>query len=309
MQIANRQSKIAMLAWQGWQIRLPPGCNPLKLEGDFARGQVLVADMKQPRFGMRWSTPAAKKIDAYRWVNNALREEVGRLAADEARSCASENWIEAKIYSEPSPPGRDLWVAYSKMSGRLIQIVCPVDSPECRCVDGLILSLSDSKADAELSWSVFGLSCRTPPHFRLASNKLNAGDLTLNFQHQRRRLSVRQIGIADLALKRKTLAQWLEDQQRKQKQYRSETETATLSLATNDGRKLEGMRLQMHRRRRLFWARHLPAKTTMIALHDAHLNRLVLADSSDEMLAEKVAKSVGWADVNSGTISPGTRDA
>jgi hypothetical protein len=292
-----------MLAWQGWKIRLPAGWNPVKLEGDFARGQVLVADMKQPRFGMRWSTPAAKKVDAFRWTNNALREEVGRLAADEARSCGSENWIEARIYTEPSPPGRDVWVAYSMSSGRLVQIVCPIDSQEGRCIDDLVLSLADSKADAELAWSVFGLSCRTPPHFRLVSHKLNAGDLLLNFKHQKQQLSVRQIGIADLALKRQSLAQWLEGQRRQQKRYQSEPETATLSLATKDGRQLEGVRSQMHRRRRFFWARHLPVVMTMVALHDAHLNRLVLADASDEILAEKLAKSVGWADANTGTIS------
>ena len=35
-----------MFAWQGWKISLPAGWNPLKLDGDYARGQVLIAVLR-----------------------------------------------------------------------------------------------------------------------------------------------------------------------------------------------------------------------------------------------------------------------
>ena len=84
--------------------------------------------------------------------------------------------------------------------------------------------LTDTSANQELAWSAFDLSCKTPPGWRLQSQLLNAGDLSLTFEKERHWLLVRQIAVAHLALKRMPLAKWHESHRRKhERNYRFET--------------------------------------------------------------------------------------
>src|SRR5438105_12895676 len=108
-----------LTAWQGWQLRLPARWNPVKLEGDYRKGEALFADMDRARLGMRWSTVSANRFDAKR----VMRDEVGVLAADEASlfELAHESWRASLLYLEPEPPGRDVWVGYSAGSRRAVQ--------------------------------------------------------------------------------------------------------------------------------------------------------------------------------------------
>ena len=90
-------------------------------------------------------------------------------------------------------------------------------------------------------------------------------------------VSVRQIAIAELALKRMPLEKWLDGQQKKQAQaYRKSAECSPISIATMDGRMLTGIRGQMKRRRRYFWARNFPSRLVFMALHDTARDRLVV---------------------------------
>src|SRR5438034_2092048 len=109
---------MAVIAWQGWKLNLPEGWNPLRLEGDYDRGQALFVDLERPRLGLRWDKPRGQKFDAQRAIEQALKQEVGQLAAAEAARCGA-----GTLYLEPKPPGRDVWIGYSAPSGRLLQIV------------------------------------------------------------------------------------------------------------------------------------------------------------------------------------------
>ena len=75
---------VTLLCWQGWQLELPNRWNPTKIEGDYDSGAVMIADLHRPRLGLRWKR-AAKKLDKAKWSRKALLDEVGQLAADEAR--------------------------------------------------------------------------------------------------------------------------------------------------------------------------------------------------------------------------------
>ena len=80
--------------------------------------------------------------------------------------------------------------------------------------------------DDPTPWSIFELSCIVPASFRLTGQRLNAGDLSLQFTERRahrdgpprcffrRRLTVRQIAVAELALRRLPLDRWLAEQER-----------------------------------------------------------------------------------------------
>jgi len=108
---------------------------------------------------IRWATPP-RKFDPTKWARNVLIEELGQLAADEARPIDSPPWPGAILYTEPQPPGRDVFLARSAISDRTVELVHNVAAGEISQMDSLRLSLADSNEG--LDWSVFDLSFRTP---------------------------------------------------------------------------------------------------------------------------------------------------
>jgi hypothetical protein len=154
---------------------------------------------------------------------------------------------------------------------------------------------SDSGREGELAWAAFDLSCVTAGGWRLASQRMNAGDLRLEFGRKSERMSVRQIAVAHLALKRMPLEKWLEEQSRPwMKRYRRVGEVAAISMPMSDGRVLEGVSCRLERRKLMIWGSGMGAMYLAV-LHDAKRDRLIFVEAKDESRAEELACSVGWA--------------
>ncbi len=294
---ANVRSGTARpVCWQGWRVRVPRRWNPVKLEGDAAAGYALFADPIRPRLGLRWQTPpgrAKAKFDPAAAVRAALRGEVGQLAADEATAAAAGggDWASPVLYVEPDPPGRDVWVGFSPASGRLLTVVYHVHRREHPLASAVLPTLADEPADRASTWSVFDLTCVVPGGMALTGQRLNAGDLALSFADRRgAELTVRQIAVAHLALRRQPLARWVADQQQPLlKHYRrvavdGELATAT-ATATAVGR--------LARRRRYALAWHRPPTLATLAINDERRDRLVILHGTDESMLRVVAESVG----------------
>jgi hypothetical protein len=294
---------VGLLCWHGWRLELPEGWDPVRLEGDFAAGYVLLADLHRPRLGMKWETLSRRKLDVTKLVHGALKDEVGVLAADEAEEKnLGEQWQGGRLYTERNPPGRDVLVGYSTTSRRLLQVVyhVPKDGRDRIFAESILPTLADESDDAVQKWSIFELSCRAPRELGLQSQRLLAGDLSLNFasDSRRERLTVRQIAVAQLALQRTKLDQWLRRQQSlSRKHYRPEKLQEPIEVITDDGRRIIGLRGPMHRRRRFFFLRKLPREQVTYAMHDEARDRIAIVQSSDEDAAQAALKSVGWAQV------------
>lgn len=296
-------------AWQGWDILIPSEWDPVRLEGDFDSGMALLADLAKARAGLRWQRLAskAKVADA---IDRALRDEVGSLAAREARDVRDDRWDGAKLFVEPDPPGRDVFVGYSAASRRLLQFVYHVEKPrrDRMLSDTLLSVLQDRSADEERTWSVFELSCRLDRSFKLESHKLLAGDLSLSFADSakpRREVAVRQVGVAQLALQRSPIEQWLRRQQSTRgKHYRAAKAQDEIELTAIDGRALQGVCGRMSRRRRFFFMRSLPRELLTLALHDEARDRLVIVQSNDEKLACEVTATVGASREENDVVRP-----
>ena len=296
-EIRNPQS----LCWHGWRIELPEGWDPVRLEGDFAAGYALLTDLHRPRLGVKWETPAPRKLDVKKIVHDAMRDEVGALATAEAADVdRGDRWQACSLFTEHEPPGRDVFVGYSTISKRLLQVVyhVPKTGRDRVFADTILPALADQSDEAIQEWSVYELSCRVSREFVLQSQRLLAGDLSLSFaaNRGRRLLVVRQIAVAQIALQRTKLDQWLRRQQSlSRKQYRPDKVQEPEALATDDGRKLIGLRGTMRRRRRFFFLRSLPREQVTFALHDEARDRIVIVQSSEEETARTAIQSVGWA--------------
>jgi hypothetical protein len=224
---------------------------------------------------------------------------VGVLAADEAREVpppAEGNWTASLLYSEPEPPGRDIWAGYSTVSGRGLVLAYHTRRRDRLLAGSIVPHLLDLPAGEPMPWSVFELSCIIPPGFTLATHRLNAGDLSLTFTRQRDTLILRQLAVAQLALQRLPLEKWLAQQQAlERKHYRpmgKAPEPLTLNLR---GRTLTGLQRPRRRRLRFVMLRSLPGQLVSYALHDAERDRLVLIEATDAAMARNLVETLGWA--------------
>ena len=290
--VKTRAGRARPVCWQGWRLHVPARWDPVKLEGDAAAGYALFADALRPRLGLRWQTPPGRtkaKFDPAAVVRAALEKEVGRLAAAEAAAFdpTGDGWGSPLLYVEPDPPGRDVWVGYSGPSGRLLTVVYHVHRREHPLASAVLPTLADDDADRAAAWAVFDLSCVVPAGMALTGQRLNAGDLALSFADRRgAQLTVRQIAVAHLALRRQPLARWVADQQKPlAKHYRPGPTEVGPSTAVG----------RLARRRRYLLARHHPPSLATLAVHDERRDRLVILHGTDESLLRVVAESVGAA--------------
>ena len=221
-----------------------------------------------------------------------MRDEVGKLAADEAKPVDLDQRLWGAgglLYVEPKPPGRDVFVAHSLVSGRVIEIVYHAQRREPTLAASIVPTLCDSPPDHPTPWSVFDLNCTVPAGFRLASQRLNAGDLSLTFERDGgESLTIRQIALAQIALRRLPIEKWLMQQERAaNRRYKPAGEIEKVSVDS-----LDGVRRTSIRRRRFGLLRRVPARLVTYALHHAGCDRLLLLQANDETTLEDVARSV-----------------
>src|SRR5207237_1343547 len=126
---------------------------------DYDTGEILIADLERPRLGIRWKKAKGKKFDPATLVRRALRDEVGELAAAEARElpAGGDKIVASLLYVDPKPPGRDVWTAFSMTSGRLIQIVYHSRKRERLLKEMILPTVSDCNPSAAMPWSIFEL--------------------------------------------------------------------------------------------------------------------------------------------------------
>lgn len=289
-----------IVAWHGWRIETPGHWSPVRLEGDGDQGYLLMADLHSPCLGIRWKTIAtkaykAKAEKAVAQVNRALVQEIGSLAAAEARPAAPPEgeWLAPQLYEDKEPPGRDVWVGYSPLSGRLFELVYHAHQRDRVLEQRVLPTLCDGDRREATDWSIFDLSCRVPKGFELLRHRLNAGDLSLIFESKKKvALTVRQVAVAKLALQRRPLQDWLREQASWRGKY-----FKLDKIVEELEQEPRLIRRRIARRWQYGWMRWLPREYVALAKHDTLRDRLVLIDATDQATADAVMQSVAWAKV------------
>lgn len=280
-----------VFAWQGWRIEMPERWSPVRLEGSYDEGYALISDIQRQRFGLRWKR-AGKRLDAAAWTRKTMIAEVGRLAADEAVDHDGSDaiaWQGGRLYIEPKPPGRDVWIALSPTSRRTVELVYHAHRRDRILQQRLLPVLVDQPAGV-MEWSVFDLSCRVPAGLELVAQRLNAGDLSLTFGDGKKTMAtVRQIALASMAIKRLPLEKWLMQQiALRRKHYR-----AAGALESDSEKDL--LRQDSRRRLRWTWQWWIAPGFVTLARHDRQRDRLVVIDATSQALATEMLESVAWA--------------
>ncbi len=290
---AGRGTGCRDLCWQGWRFSLPADWGPVKIEGDRRAGSMIIADLHDSRLAVRWSTPRKKYFDAAAWAMQAMTGEVGKLAADASRTFAPGGaWTVGRLFVEPEPPGRDVWVGHSIVSGRLMQISYPSKKVSSALAADVLAHLLDQPADQPMRWAIFDLQCAAPGGFNLLTHRLNAGDLALTFSSGREQLTVRQIGPASVALQRQPLEAWARGHGRVwQKTHRPNI--GPPSAAGEDSPTI--VQQTLSRKRRWFLARQLSPNRYITAVHQVERNRILILDAASPQRVEEARAGVDAA--------------
>lgn len=281
-------SHLRPLRWQGLSLDLPGTWDPVKLEGDASQGLILLADLTRPKLGVRWKT-LKKNADIEKSVESLLNDEIGRLAAREAIDAAppGQNWQAGTLYIEPDPPGRDVWIGFSRATRRLVQVIYHVQGRDRVLPDHVLPTLADESSD----WAIFDLSCTPLPGSTLLKQRLNVGDLSLEFLANRRPLVVRQIAVASVALTRQPIERWLAAQQAMRKKYYRPIEQPRPVEISG----LIGVSRRIVRRRRHFLMRSLQKTLMGVALLDESRDKLLIVEAPESQDLEPIVRSIGWA--------------
>jgi len=283
-----------LVAWQGFKIEVPDRWGPVKLEGNAEEGYMLMADLHRPRLGIRWKKEAGRRFKPDKTSEQAMLNEVGKLEAEKAvgYEMPSDTWDATLIYEDPEPPGRDIFVGYSTVSSRVFQVVYHAHRRERTLVEKILPNLIDEPESDTQDWAIFELSCRIPGGMQMVKQRLNAGDLGLEFRSNDKKTSVnvRQIAVAQLALRRRPMERWLLDQLKWRGKY---FRTAEKPEVLDEALGMIGQRWR--RKRRLFWMFWHPRGYYAIARHDQERDRIVIVDATSEELAQDVLQSIGWA--------------
>jgi hypothetical protein len=196
------------------------------------------------------------------------------------------------------------WYGFSSAAGLGLELAASghLDSRQRRALDDLVLpSLRLAPADQPTRWAVFEASFVSPAGFLLRAARLHVGDIALCLAARGgRRLLLRQVYPADLALSRRPLEAWLDYPPfREHRRFRREGEAQPWQAASF-GRRLEGL---LRRGRKALPAPLGPLggrRSVAAAARDTELERLLLAeyDGPHEADPDVVAEAIGqmnWA--------------
>ncbi len=284
-----------MIAWQSWRIEVPDRWGPVRIEGNHDQGYMLIADLHQPRLGIRWKKISRRPGSVPDLVRKAIAGEIGAAGVDElAMPGNSRMWESPMLFEDRDPPGRDVWVAYGAESGRLFELVYHAHRRDQLLAQNLAPTLLEDYAPARRDWSIFDLSCSVPGEMGLIRHRLNLGDMALMFGGtvggRKHALCVRQIGPAKLALSRRPLDRWIAEQASwRGTRYKLQGVSASAGIAEAI------MRRTLVRRRRFAWMWWQAGEYTLLARHDIARDKLLIVDSTDADMAHDALERAGWA--------------
>jgi hypothetical protein len=214
--MASKSTSQSVLAWQGWETRIPTHWRPLQIiEEKGRRGSVMIGDARQAVVLVKWWRPEDARFDADRWIRLRLRA-LNRHARPDADAPRSEDfdwsaWVRGAAIGKGGGE-KTVWYGYARRAGLVLELV--VNGAVARRLQEIVWrrvipGLTAAAPGQPTHWSLYDVGFEAPPDFTLRQRRLQSGDIALEFGRARERLLLRQIYPATLALTRRPIARWM----------------------------------------------------------------------------------------------------
>ncbi|MFU8780972.1 MAG: hypothetical protein ACNA71_08100 [Kiritimatiellia bacterium] len=289
--------RLVSLAWAGWSLEMPRQWQPLKLLGTPQKGNVIVGDTECAIFSVHWERPEGLAIsEGDAWVAGRLKK-MGLSAEPNPPAHAhftASGWAHGVQTEEDKKT--TYWYGYSAPAGLVLGVkvngILPADIRLAMEKD-VLPSLRTTPQTQAQNWSMYDISFQSPVHYNLKQRHLFSGDVALSFaKGSRDVLLLRQIYPGDLALKRRPFERWLDMRPFKEHRRLRRRAARTDAWSDREHRHLTG--IVRHGRKQLGmplgWCS--PRWTCALAVHDANLNRLLIAEhlsagAADQRMCER----------------------
>jgi hypothetical protein len=290
----------SILAWSGWRMRIPAHWRPLRIAGGWDNGQIMLGDSGRAMLQVKWLRPGSRRFSGTKWLEGKLRK-AGSPATSAPKAPAFSSSALVTQNGEPKRGERALWYGYDPESNLAMELTANLaDSPQHRrrLTGQIVPSMKTETPRTATHWSVFGSSFKAPAGFYYARCNLKLGDLSLEFiDTRRRRLVLRQIYPAGLALSRRELQMWMAD-------YPFASRRRNITLDCDDYEHDRGQGKLRRGTRRIAWPLGFirPLWTLAVAVIDQDTDRILLAeiaardcDDLDLDLIEQALADMNWA--------------
>lgn len=265
-----------ILAWQGLTIPLQDDWRPLKIDGEFKKGSITVGNMDGPVFQLRWLRPSTT-YDGANWIRNRCKATAGGQTSDNPprpEGFDISEWIQGLAIRQESE--KTVWWGYSKTAGVLVEILLTnLCSREVNrwFVRHALPRLDVTPPTEDCEWSIYSCRFTVPPGYQLNRKRLAAGDLAFEFLGSAgKRIIIRQVFPALLALQRRPYQGWLRDRVFKEKRrFQKQRE----SMAD------DGLQLTWAGRKKIPFPFGFIAARQCVTeiIHDEDLDRLFIVES------------------------------
>lgn len=225
--MSRRETKshgpLVLSGWQGVTVEAPENWNIGAISGDAKAGYVRYDDEEMPRLEIKW-TAESGFVDLDKVVGKYLAD-IQKGRPKHAPEIKVDRDIKLVSKRKRKKPGLRCfhwqaegagygaaWVCKDCGRTMIAQVVATQDeAPEAarELAADVLLSIEDHPPDDWTLWSAYGFSCRVPSDFPLSGQRLMAGLIELEFEKDTETIKVARWGMANVALGKKTLQEWV----------------------------------------------------------------------------------------------------
>ncbi|MFP4380094.1 MAG: hypothetical protein ACLFUS_06295 [Candidatus Sumerlaeia bacterium] len=297
-----KEDQNIIIAWMGWRLSAPKDWRPLRMEGDWMRGMMMMGDGEQAIMQLKWWRPSGR-FRWEKWLRRRLKP-LGSPKEDAENAPAPEEGFDEIAWIPPRDGVRAFWYGWSAQAEMVIEVVLNA-SINAR-INWLVQSkvLPSIRLDGpgdRVHWSVYSSSFISPPGYRLIERRLQLGEAALWLEDASgSRLLLRQVYPAELALKRRDMEKWLKMNCFKEKRKYRARESARPWELDAGGRHWSGWKERGRKRLPLPLGFIRPCETLSAVVRDKELDRLLMVqydkhrEVEEEMLVRMISE-MNWA--------------
>lgn len=279
-----------ILAWAGWKMRIPSAWYPLQITGAHEAGAMIVGNSEMAMLQIKWRI-AHPPRNASRWAADRAKHIIKH--PDIHRCDVPKGFDGAHLASDDSDlaeSGRIVWCGAAISERLMLEIVMNGSAGKAavKSFAGVVLpSITVANDNGMTAWSIFDASFEVPSDAKLISRRLYAGDIMLSMGTPKgRKILLRQIYPATLALERRPMESWLADNTVRRTIRRiNDMKISNADIPGMKGLSRAGMR-RLPPPLSVFGERH----TMALIAHDTGRNRLLMA--AEESPAPVEQKSI-----------------